>query len=106
MKWGAVWVDSADMAPVSGTSSIYAAALSGFQRALQRTAAAANSITSPGALSPVDSVEFSDAARNASTDSIAAAAVDLSQARTETAAMALIVKTQERMDRQAIDLLA
>lgn len=94
------------MAPVFGTSSIYAVALGGFQRAQQRTVAAADSITAPGALVSVDSVEFSDAARSASTDLIAAAAVDLSQVRTETAAMALIVKTQERMDQQAIDLLA
>lgn len=94
------------MAPVSGTSSIYALARSGFQDTQRRTAAAAQSITQPGAVAPVDSVEFSDAARSASTDSIAAATVDLSQARTQTAAMALLVKTQERMDRQTIDLLA
>lgn len=94
------------MAPVSATTSIYALALSGFQNAQQRTVAAVQAITQPGGTSPVDSVEFSEAAQSVSADSMAAASVDLSQAKTQTAAMALLVKTQERMDRQTIDLLA
>ena len=94
------------MAPISATSSVYALVLSGFQNAQQRTVAAVQTITQPGATSPVDSVEFSEAAQSASVDSIAAASVDLSLAKTQTAAIALLVKTQERLDRQTIDLLA
>ena len=94
------------MAPVSGTSSVYATALGGFQRAQSLSLDAAQSLASPGGLAPVDSAEFSDAARAAGGDSIAAAAVTLSQARTQTAAMALLVKAQDKMQKETIDLLA
>ncbi len=94
------------MAPVSGTSSVYAAALSGFQRAQSRALDAAQSLATSGGAAPGDSAEFSDAARAAGADSIATAAVTLSQARTETTAMALLVKTQDKMQRETIDLLA
>ena len=98
--------DSEEMAPIAGTSSVYATALAGFQQAEQRAADAAQSLAPPGMLAPVDSAEFSDAARAAGVDSIATAAVTLSQARTETAAMALLVKAQDKMQRETIDLLA
>ncbi len=85
---------------------MYASALAGFQRAQQRTVQAAQSVSAPGTLLPVDSVEFSDAARSASPDTIAVAAVQLSQSRTETAAMVLLVKAGDKMQRQTIELLA
>jgi hypothetical protein len=94
------------MASIGGINSVMAAALGGIQRAQQRTLGAAESLAPSGALAPVDSVEFSEAARSASVDSIASAVVTLTQAKTETAAMTLLVKAQDRMQRQAIDMLA
>jgi hypothetical protein len=94
------------MAPVSGTTSSYAAALGGLRQAQLRVLDVAQHVAPPGGLAPVDSVEFSDAARSASAESIATDAVELSKAKTETSAMALLIKTQEKMDRQAIDLVA
>ena len=98
--------DSPGMSSIGATNSVYAIALGGFQRAQQRAAEAAQSLATPGGLAPVDSAEFSEAAKSAGADSIAAAAVTLSLAKTETAAMALLVKAQDRIQRQAIDLLA
>ena len=94
------------MTSIGSINSVYAAALSGIQGAQQRTVEAAQAIASPGARAPEDSVEFSEAARAASADSMASAAVTLSQARTQTAAMALLVKAEDKMQRETIDLLA
>jgi hypothetical protein len=94
------------MAPVSGTNSVYASVLSGLQGAQARALQAAQSLSPAGASAPVDSAEFSDAALAASPDSIAGAAITLSQAKTETAAMVLLAKAEDKMQKQTLDLLA
>jgi hypothetical protein len=94
------------MAPVSGTSAVYATVLDGIQRAQRSTSASAQQSAAPGAIAPVDSAEFSDAAMSASCDSIAAAAVTISQARTQTAAMVLLARAEQKMQGETLDLLA
>ncbi len=93
------------MAPVSA-SSLSATLLAGFQQAQAQTVQAVQQITAPGAMAPVDSAEFSDAARAASIDSIAGGAIALTQAGVATKALVLVERAQKNEMQALLDMLA
>ena len=77
------------MSAISGTSSVYASILSGLNQAQQSTLGVARSLSG-----------------GVSDDSLAAGAVALSQAKTQTEAMVLLAKTEDKLQKQTLDILA